>query len=310
MGLNAINDNNGAGADKTLLQSFQFVQETITEMGTLSWLNMRALVWMLGDYEQYKKSKANIRKFINNLITERTIAKPDGSKLDENIFINRAIELFQQGSFTRQNIEDESVVLVFGAFETTATTLNHVLILLAMFPEYQERVFEEVISFFPDKETFEMNYSDINQLTYVSMVVDETMRVMATVPLVGRHVRADTKLSNGIILPEGLQILIDIFNMQRRKDIWGADAHIFNPENFLPSNLEGKHPYCYIPFTKGVRNCIGSKYALLSLKVAIAKLIKKFRFTTEFDYKDLQFVENITIKLKQMPLLKIQKRST
>lgn len=46
---------------------FQSVQETITEIGTLSWLNMKALVWILGDYKQYESSKKVIRKFIGNV---------------------------------------------------------------------------------------------------------------------------------------------------------------------------------------------------------------------------------------------------
>lgn len=129
-----------------------------------------------------------------------------------------------------------------------------------MHPQCQERAFEEIFSLFPENGSFEMSYSDIQQLSYVSMLIDETMRVMATVPVVGRQVLADTKLSNGIVLPEGLQVIIDIFNMQRREDIWGPEAHLFNPENFLPSNIEGKHPYSYIPFTKGMRNCIGNNF--------------------------------------------------
>lgn len=126
-----------------------------------------------------------------------------------------------------------------------------------MHPEYQDRAFEEISSLLPRKEHFEMSYSDIQQLSYISMIIDETMRVMSTVPVVGRQVIADTKLSNGVVLPKGLQVLIDIFNMQRREDIWGPEARSFNPDNFLPSNIEGKHPYSYIPFTKGLRNCIG-----------------------------------------------------
>ncbi|XP_014096543.2 probable cytochrome P450 313a4 [Bactrocera oleae] len=298
----------GSAVDESLLQSFPFIQETITEMGTLSWLSMKALVWVLGDYEQYKRSKTVIRKFIGKLITERTETLPDQSKLDGNIFINRAIELLQQGRFSCKNVEDESIVIVFGAFETTATTLKHILIMLAMHPQCQERVLEEVSSLWPESGSFEINYSDIQQLSYVSMVIDETMRVMATVPVVGRQLIADTKLSNGVVLPKGIQVLVDIFNMQRREDIWGPEAHLFNPENFLPSNIDSKHTYSYIPFTKGIRNCIGSKYALLSLKIAVSKLVRNFRFTTDFQYNNLDFVENITIKLKQSPLIRIHKR--
>lgn len=131
------------------------------------------------------------------------------------------------------------------------------MMLLAMFPQYQDKVFDEVCSIFSSKDDNEVTYSDTQQMFYLDMVINETMRVMAPVPLVARQTEQEVRLSNDIVIPKGLQVAIDIFNMHRRTDIWGHEAHIFNPDNFLPSNLDGKHPYAFIPFTKGIRNCIG-----------------------------------------------------
>lgn len=135
--------------------------------------------------------------------------------------------------------------------------------LLAMFPQYQNKVFEEISSIFFCKDDNEISYSDTQQMIYLDMVINETMRVMAPVPLVARQTDQQVELSNGVVLAKGIQVAINIFNIHRRKDIWGEEAHIFNPDNFLPSNLEGKHPYAFIPFTKGIRNCIG-KFLLQS----------------------------------------------
>ena len=126
-----------------------------------------------------------------------------------------------------------------------------------MFPEYQQKAFEELLLIFPDQKDFEVTYSNTQDMVYMDMVLNEVMRIMTPVPIVSRQTSHEVKLSNGIILPKGVQIAIDIFHMHRRKDIWGPEAHLFNPYNFLPSNMEGKHPYAFIPFTKGIRNCIG-----------------------------------------------------
>lgn len=129
--------------------------------------------------------------------------------------------------------------------------------LLAMFPKYQQKAFEEIRSLFPERDDFEVTYEDTQNMVYMDMVLNETMRLLAPVPLIARQSTQDVQLSNGVVLPKGIQIVIDVFNMHRRTDIWGPDAKVFNPENFLPSNMEGKHSYAFIPFTKGIRNCIG-----------------------------------------------------
>ncbi|XP_037943170.1 probable cytochrome P450 313a4 [Teleopsis dalmanni] len=293
---------------QSLIKCYQCVLEHMTEMCFSPLLRYKWVQYLLGTYKPYSEAKNEIRKFIKNLIQEKLSTNTPIEEKDKNIFINIAIELLKRGDFTMQNVEDESNVIVFGAFETTANTIAYTLMMLSMFPECQEKVFEEIRSIFPYQGEFDVNYIDIKQMTYMDMVINETMRVMAPVPLVARQTAEDIHLSNGAIVPKGVQVVIDIFHMHRRKDIWGDEAWNFNPENFLPTNLEEKHSYAFMPFTKGLRNCIGWKYGLISVKITLAKLLRNYRFTTNFKYKDLAFVEDITLKFKETPLFQVFRR--
>lgn len=128
---------------------------------------------------------------------------------------------------------------------------------LAMHPQYQERLFEEVYSVLGCQRESHISYEQIQDMVYMDMVINETMRVMAPVPLIARTTKNDVKISENITIPKGLQIAIDIFNMQRDESIWGENAKQFYPDHFLKDNLAEKHPYAFIPFSKGPRNCIG-----------------------------------------------------
>lgn len=132
--------------------------------------------------------------------------------------------------------------------------------MLAMHPDVQEKLFEEIVDVFPDKE-FEVQYDQLQNLNYLDRVINETLRVAPSIPFVARHVVRDFKISADLpIIPKGMQIGISLYHMHRREDIWGPSAHLFNPDNFLPENIRDLHPYAFIPFSKGIRNCIGKLF--------------------------------------------------
>lgn len=75
--------------------------------------------------------------------------------------------------------------------------------------------------------------------------------------MIGRETQAPVQIGE-FEIPAGITLLINFYTLHRRKDIWGEDAEQFNPDHFLPENVEKRHPYSFLPFSGGQRNCIGN----------------------------------------------------
>ncbi|KAM7342776.1 putative cytochrome P450 313a4 [Cochliomyia hominivorax] len=202
----------------------------------------------------------------------------------------------------------ELMQLFAAAYDTTSKALYLTILMLAMHPEYQERAYQEINSVSIDQNDENLSIEQLNQLTYLEMIMNETMRVTPVVPFVVREIGEGNTTINNIKLPPGFCVAIDIFRLHRRKDLWGDDAEVFNPDNFLPSNLATKHPYSFIPFTKGLRFCIGQKYAMLFMKITLSKLIKRFIFSTDFKYENLKFHNHIVLHLEDEPQIFVKRR--
>lgn len=57
-------------------------------------------------------------------------------------------------------------------------------------------------------------------------------------------------------IPANSHLHISIYDLHRRADIY-PEPERFIPERFLLENSATRHPYAYIPFSAGPRNCIG-----------------------------------------------------
>lgn len=96
--------------------------------------------------------------------------------------------------------------------------------------------------------------------------------------------------------------------MHRDPEIWGPNSEVFNPDNFLSENVLSRHPYSFLPFSAGPRNCIGSKQAMISLKIMLATLIKTYKFSTDMKMEDIRLKIDITIDIANKHMVSIQER--
>ncbi|KAL5284356.1 hypothetical protein ACFFRR_006565 [Megaselia abdita] len=87
-------------------------------------------------------------------------------------------------------------------------------------------------------------------------------------------------VEKGLILPKGTQCMTSVYHIHRDKQEWGLNADEFNPDNFLQENMIGRNPNVYLPFSTGLRKCLGANYGLNAMKTILAYVILKYEFKT------------------------------
>ncbi|CAN8192029.1 unnamed protein product [Coccothraustes coccothraustes] len=190
----------------------------------------------------------------------------------------------------------QAFIFIFAGYEPTSNTLGFLAYELAMHPDVQEKVLQEIDTVLPNKAP--ITYEAIMKLEYLDMTVNETLRVY---PLGGRIERAckkDVEI-NGVTIPKGVVVTIPPYVLHRDPEYW-PNPDEFRPERFSKENKESIDPYTYLPFGAGPRNCIGMRFALLILKAGIVSLLQHFTFQT---CKETQ----IPIKLSSVGLLTPEK---
>ncbi|XP_055590651.1 probable cytochrome P450 313a4 [Uranotaenia lowii] len=253
---------------------------------------------LANDYTVFSTSRRNVREVTEKALVqkfaERQTATDDGTTTGEKTSRAKPLldMLYDMVSDTSQAMTVEEMAhhmdeIIYAGFDTTATTISNVILLLAMHPEVQERVYQETMSICPDPNV-EITQEDCNELVYTEMVIKETMRLYPVGSLFGRAVTEELKLDDQFTLVEGTIILISSSKMHRDPEIWGPQANDFNPDHFLPERIAQRHPYSYLPFSGGPRNCIGARYAMLSMRLILAYFVRAFRVRTSLRLEDLQ----------------------
>lgn len=214
-----------------------------------------------------------------------------------------------RNNLSESEIRDEVSTVVLAAQDTSALASSSTLLLLAMHKDIQDKVLEELHKVIGKTcEAPLLDYEKLNQLSYLEMVINESMRLLPVVPYVFRVNSKDIEISEGYILPAETHIIIPIFELHRSKSIWGTDVDVFRPERFEKKNFQQIHSYAYIPFTKGPRMCVGWRYALLLMKVQLSNILMRYEVNTKMKFKELEFQWNVTMNVSQGYKISLKER--
>ena len=87
----------------------------------------------------------------------------------------------------------------------------------------------------------------------------------------------ETTTVNGVTIPKGVVVDVPVWCIHRDADIW-PDPLTFDPLRHALDVKATRHAMSYLPFGSGPRNCIGARFAMIEMKMAVAQLVRKYRF--------------------------------
>ncbi|RZC35262.1 p450 domain containing protein, partial [Asbolus verrucosus] len=190
--------------------------------------------------ESKKRAKYQMKDFYDGIAKKK-------------VLLDHLIDLtYKEGNWSDKELKEEIKTIITAGSETTASTVGYVLTILGMRQDIQDLVLEEIDSI-TGSSGKDIAVEDLSKMTYLDRVIKETLRLFPIVGMIGRYLDNNINLKN-CILPRGSSVGIPIIFIHRLPEFW-ANPLMFDPDRFLPEEVAKRHPYTFLPFSGGPRNC-------------------------------------------------------
>ncbi|XP_034087300.1 cytochrome P450 3A40-like isoform X2 [Gymnodraco acuticeps] len=172
-------------------------------------------------------------------------------------------------------ILSQAMIFLFAGYETSSSSLSFLAYNLAINPHIMKRLQEEVDSTFPNKGPVE--YQALMEMEYLDGVINESLRLYPIAPRLERVAKATVEI-NGLVIPKDMVVIVPTWTLHRDPDLW-PEPEEFKPERFSKENKGNIDPYTYMPFGAGPRNCIGMRFALVMMRLALVEILQRYSFS-------------------------------
>nr|QUF59371.1 cytochrome p450 CYP3044B4 [Brachionus angularis] len=177
-------------------------------------------------------------------------------------------------TLSTEEIFSQAIMFLFAGYETSSIALNLISYNLATHPECQDLLCQEVDKIL--EKYGEISYDSVQEMNYMNMVIDETLRMYPPALRFDRVAKEDYEYED-IKIKKGQIISVPIWALHHDEEVY-PDPDKFIPERFNDENKKSRDSSAYLPFGSGPRSCIGMRFAFLEIKFTLAAILSKFKF--------------------------------
>jgi cytochrome P450 family 9 len=201
---------------------------------------------------------------------------------DEFNFLGAMVE--NTAEFTDEDLVSQAMAFFLGGFGTTAVNMQAIAFELAINPEVQQTLIDEVDEMLEELNGKTISYDQLNGMKFLEMVVNESLRKWPVFRVTIRSCNKDYQLiddttGDSYSIHKGTVLAIPIGAIQMDPKYF-PDPEKFDPYRFSDENIASIQSGTYLPFSSGPRFCIGNRYALLKAKLFLFNILTRFRIET------------------------------
>ncbi|KAF7588445.1 hypothetical protein BBP40_005709 [Aspergillus hancockii] len=239
------------------------------------------LYWIVNNKESRETDSfvhAYVDRFVHAALQAVKEGKPTQTEKSNYVFLHGLAAVTQDPIELRSQLLN---ILLAGR-DTTASLLSWCILLLARHPEIFQKLRAAILSDFGPYTTNPKNitFASLKSCRYLHYFMNEVLRLYPIVPGNRRTATKDTTLPRGggpdgqepVYVKKGQSVAYSVFVTHRRKDFWGEDAEIFNPDRWEDLKVGWE----YLPFNGGPRICIGQQFALTEAGYVLVRLLQRF----------------------------------
>ncbi len=220
----------------------------------------------LPPYRRFAAARRELEALLQASIERARAGEGDGAAVIDRVVAAR----YEDGTpMTDLAIRDNMITALIAGHETSVVSLCWALYWLHRDRRRLDLLMDELAPLGPDAAP-----ADWARLPYLDAVVKETLRLWPVVTDINR-VLAKPMVLGDYEIPAGTNIAASSAILHYDPDLY-PDAEEFVPERFLNARFA---PHEYMPFGGGERMCPGSQFSVYELKVVLATLLTRTRYT-------------------------------
>nr|CAD7602486.1 unnamed protein product [Timema genevievae] len=230
--------------------------------------------------------------FRNDFVQFLIQSRKRGRIVNDELLEDSCPQMATKGYFGIDKMYEQLVFhcleMFLAGYDTMSTTIGFCLHELAINPDIQQTLIEEineVLKEFGGEITHgavqKMEYLDkvLSVLKCPSVLSIETLRMYPVGGTVFRTCTSSYMIpGTKTLIEKGMQMVIPVYALHHDPKYY-PNPEKFDPERFNEQNKASRPRYCYLPFGEGPRMCLGMRFALLGVKVAVVALLSKYELS-------------------------------